>query len=407
MRSIQNSRGQALIGAMIAAVVTGFVGTALMSNNLMVLAQTRRAYVQSAMTDLDAKVRLMAMQPYAYACGGDVAGHTKLEGIQSCQVRPDYFAPILHVAMAGVPCDVGVPINTCGFKVTPPVLKDATVTTGTVTNNVKVLSYRLKYEGTDFDIHDIGYADTAVGLDAGLLIPTEILQSATFDCAAIDPLKPVFSGFDARGAVTCRGFGICKPGEAITNVTTQGTAFGVTCAPPKDTAVDCTGSPQQKISKMTFADGKVTALPCSDLPEAPYDGSITPPTCSPPQIMQNGVCVNPPLKCTLPQTLLGGVCVCPAGQVVAGPGCSCPAGQTLQGGTCVGSTVWVRQPGQGWAQLTDTQAYAVEIKDRAACPTPVVLNPSTIVPCTHPGWTCYRLASSSKAGTIWYSWVCQ
>ena len=61
------------------------------------------------------------------------------------------------------------------------------------------------------------------------------------------------------------------------------------------------------------------------------DGGITPSvTCTSPQVLQNGVCVNPIPSCVSPQVLQNGVCVNPI------PSCVSP--QVLQNGVCVNPT---------------------------------------------------------------------
>ena len=92
------------------------------------------------------------------------------------------------------------------------------------------------------------------------------------------------------------------------------------------------------------------------------DNPITPPACTPPQVLQNGVCVDPTPNCTPPQVLLGGVCVdptpnctppqvlqngvcadpmpnCTGGQILVGSTCMCPSGQTWNGSTCIDENV--------------------------------------------------------------------
>jgi hypothetical protein len=53
----------------------------------------------------------------------------------------------------------------------------------------------------------------------------------------------------------------------------------------------------------------------------------TPPSCTSPQVLENGICVTPPPSCTSPQVLENGVCVTPP------PTCTSP--QVLENGVCV------------------------------------------------------------------------
>jgi hypothetical protein len=292
MRSLGNSRGQALIGAMGAALITSLVGTTIASNYASILTQSRRAYVQSEMVNLDAKVRFMAMQPYAYLCGTE-NGAGQLDGVQSCRVNPDFFKPVRRVIMPGVPCPAGTAPNQCGFTVSAPVLKS--ITDGGQIS--MVLSYQLKYEGTDFSVRDMGFPDDATGLAAGIPVPGEILQSGLFNCSIIDPKKPVFSGFDAQGKVRCQGFDVCPVGQYVTAVNPR--TLHVTCAPPTNAMIDCPAG--QKIATTDWADGVVNGAPCVPLVEAEYKEEVrTPvtPTCTDQQILQDGVCVpKPPEDC--------------------------------------------------------------------------------------------------------------
>jgi len=73
-----------------------------------------------------------------------------------------------------------------------------------------------------------------------------------------------------------------------------------------------------------------------------WNGSacVATPTCTPPQILQNGVCVDPTPNCTGGQILVGNTCQCPTGQTWNGSACvtdsgnNCTGGMVMVGGTC-------------------------------------------------------------------------
>ena len=62
----------------------------------------------------------------------------------------------------------------------------------------------------------------------------------------------------------------------------------------------------------------------------------TTPTCTPPQVLQNNLCVTPTPTCTSPQVLQNGICVTPT------PTCTSP--QVLQNGICVTPTPTCTSP---------------------------------------------------------------
>jgi len=81
------------------------------------------------------------------------------------------------------------------------------------------------------------------------------------------------------------------------------------------------------------------------------------PTCTPPQVLTNGVCVTPPTTptCTLPQVLTNGVCVTP-------PTPTCILPQVLTNGVCVTPQPlpagYVSQGGLTWMP-NDLDAYSM------------------------------------------------
>jgi polyvinyl alcohol dehydrogenase (cytochrome) len=91
-----------------------------------------------------------------------------------------------------------------------------------------------------------------------------------------------------------------------------------------------------------------TPTPTCTPPQVPQNGiCVTPPPCSPPQVIQNGICVTP-TNCTPPQVSQNGVCVTPltclAPQILSGgicidPPLVCARPLVLQGGVCVSVVV--------------------------------------------------------------------
>ncbi len=82
----------------------------------------------------------------------------------------------------------------------------------------------------------------------------------------------------------------------------------------------------------------VTPTPTCTSPQVLQNGvCVTPtPTCTSPQVLQNGVCVTPTPTCTSPQVLQNGICVTPT------PNCISP--QVLQNGVCVTPTPTCASP---------------------------------------------------------------
>ena len=364
------SRGQALLGALAAVAVSGLVGAGMVANYSAFIQQSRRAYIQSAMTNLDNKIRFMAMQPYAYKCGtgGD------LTGIEGCAVNPDYFTHVKHVAMTGAPCASGITQNSCGFALEIAALRSATID-GQAT---KLFSYQLKYEGTDVSLRPLGYDPAQT---TGMPIPTEILQAQRFDCALIDANKPVFTGFDPDGKPRCRGFEPCAPGEYVRGVNLK--TLKLDCVAPTGTMLDCSGPNQSKIMSVAWNDGVINSaagFACTALPAAPLNMPVVP-------LAGAGAC-------PAGQVMSGGVCVTSTGKkwaVVSHPGGS-PMANFLE---AVGGL------GPSWSQVQSAGVASIGlVSGPAECPTMGNTPPGTLLfptnnlgliaggPCTTSGANC-------------------
>jgi hypothetical protein len=102
----------------------------------------------------------------------------------------------------------------------------------------------------------------------------------------------------------------------------QGTHLVLHAAVPNGTLLGANGH---------WAEGSFT------VPAAPQNCQPPPPVvCTPPQVLENGVCVTPPqppVVCTPPQVLQNGVCVTPPQPPVV-----CTPPQVLQNGSCVTPT---------------------------------------------------------------------
>lgn len=358
-----NKRGNALLGAMTAVAVTGFIGSAMVAYYESFVRQSRMAYVRAILTSVDNKVRFMAQQPYAYICGQERTGSvaSQLDGIRGCVINEQYFARIAQTVVPGAVCANGA---SCGIRLIlrpavaghPPL--DFTTATNPVsgaTESVGLFPYQLIYEGSEFSLRPGGY--DLRNNPTGMMVPREILQSQIFDCSAVDPTRPVFGGFDAGGSPICRGFNECPTG-------TYGSALDfrtlvMTCLPlvTPDKNVNCS-SGQTKISNVNFAGGALTSS-CSELP-VPELG---------PDDSTGGVVVNPPPGVTGTPGVCGptngspissaptaGLCTTGAPSAVAGSGpwtWTC-AGQNGGGdancsaGGSSGGAIWFARNYSGW-----------------------------------------------------------
>ena len=272
---LKSSRGNALLGAMVAVGISGVVGMTAIAYNQTFIQSSRMAYVRSAFSSLESNLRFMAMQPYAYSCGREGVINDQLGGYANCTLRRDatgksYFDSILRINFPGAQCAPDV--KACGFVVSD--LKFTPTTTAGVTSGV--FSAKLSYEGKELSI-----APSNIKLD----VPADVLQSMIFDCAEVNPLKPVFAGFDPKtGAPVCRGFQDCPKGQYVR--TLDFTKMDRKCAPlaPED-GLDCSpsksGLNQPMIKTMFWTDG-VVGKTCDLVKIPPPSGNIDPPTQKPP-----------------------------------------------------------------------------------------------------------------------------
>ena len=287
MKTSRNERGGALLGAMMAVTMMALLGAALVTYYDSFVRQSRQAYVRSLMTNVDNKIRFMAMQPYAYTCADQRTGSVadQIAGLHSCVINRAYFANLEHVLIPGAPCpnhaDCGLKLQFLTSAGDPPLNFVSRVNPNTnETEDTALFPYRLEYEGTDFKLSFGGYDLTAA--DAGMAVPREILQSQAFDCAYVNPKKPVFGGFDVAGKPICRGWNECDAGGTTGEYGTSfsfrqlnGADLAFKCKKLRDHNMikDCQGGGQRKITRINYSNGEVSG-DCADLPvpllDAPY-----------------------------------------------------------------------------------------------------------------------------------------
>ena len=256
-----NQRGSVILWGL---VLCGMIGVSTLVSSTYYESFARQAHltqVRARLTSLESVVRTMAFQPYSYTCGAD-NGASAVADISSCTINVPYYDDVRQVMMPGAGCAGGP--GTCGFKLTGP----------KVTSNGALGKFEatITYEGSEASIRPSVIE---------LIIPTELLQSAKFDCALANPtgLTPVFVGFKADGSADCRGFkpvvnGVpqaegtpCPKGTYATQVKFD--PLTITCAdlniPPK--LVSC--GPGTAIDHVRWDAGVITG-PCVPLPSAPF-----------------------------------------------------------------------------------------------------------------------------------------
>ena len=114
--------------------------------------------------------------------------------------------------------------------------------------------------------------------------------------------------------------------------------------------------------------------PTCTSPQVLQNGSCVtpPPTCTSPQVLQNGSCVTPPPTCTSPQVLQNGSCVTPT--------ITCTSPQVLQNGACVDPTITCTSPQvlQNGACITPVTCTSPKVLQNNACVDPTCTPPEVL-----------------------------
>ena len=277
-----SSRGNALVGALVAVGISGIVTMSAIGYNNAFIHTSRVAYVRAAFSTLESNIRFMAMQPYAYDCGAQGTVNTQLGGLANCKFRTNaqhetYFKPVESITFPGAQCEPGV--KDCGFS-----LKNLKLTpTPTPTGLTGVFSATLSYDGKEISLAPSNIT---------LTVPTDVLQSQTFDCATVDATKPVFAGFDSTtGAPICRGFADCPTGQYVKSLNFKNMTRVCGSLAPENDKLNClpakSGLDQPMIRTMQWSNGVVSST-CAqvDIPPA-VPAPVKPVTPNPPKPPQN------------------------------------------------------------------------------------------------------------------------
>lgn len=247
-KRLNNTRGNTLLIALVTAAIVAMAAVGAQQTYLATVRQARHTKVRGMMASMQSIISRMAYQPYAYNCapsGEAITDASTLSAISRCTINTTYFDNIKSITMPGAECDS---VATCGFTIVP---------TYTSAGNIGKFTAVISYEGKEVAIQPANIA---------LDVPAEILQSARFNCGAVDPTKPVFSGFDATGAPICRGFTTCPVGSYATSVNFN--TLVINCAPIPSTLTSCPAN--QYISSYSWSAASGVTSNCATLPIAPF-----------------------------------------------------------------------------------------------------------------------------------------
>ena len=247
MKTQYRQKGNAFIGAMVAAGVVAVAALGTQQYYLNFVQQSRATQIRSLMTAHESIIRIMAMQPYIYRCGLE-AGGLALSNFSSCILDKSHFDALNFTAVPGSHCDT----ENCGIHLT---IDETQVTSGR-------FQAVLDYNGTDAFLRPI---------EINIAIPLEILQSSVFSCQDANPNTPAFVGFRADGMPECRGFTNmpCGPGTYIDSVDFRGLSVSCRNLRTADKSIGCGYG--QMISGLNWQNGNASAS-CAALPVAPLVG---------------------------------------------------------------------------------------------------------------------------------------
>ena len=274
---MRNSRGNALLNAIVIAGIVAAISGVIMTQTKTTDESSRAPRIRAAMSVMQAKVQALANQYTSYTCGVP----NKTTGITTCDFKSGLLNGLQQI-ITGAKCAGG---GQCGVIVTaiPP--------GGKYFDPVSVtFSAQISYQGTEVAIAPI---------QLQYKIPTEVLaQQQGYLCP---DLNPIFQGYRPDGSMNCQPLPVncnlpagatlnkqgtfivsvvdgtlvpncnnlgalisCPANQYLSNYSWSGTAFGSACAPRTD-----------PFAAENFTPGSPTGLP-------PWVTVSTTPTTLPP-----------------------------------------------------------------------------------------------------------------------------
>lgn len=194
---IGNSRGNVLMFALLAA--GGMMGLLLFVTSANQVSDQARyvARIKAIQTLTELRLKTLAMQPAFYS------GCNSSSGSSSCQIVASRLDPYRLIRVPGAKCAAGV--TQCGIALENEAFN----------GSARVFTATLKYTGEKPVI-----APVQVRVE----VPEDLLQAQNYDCGAMNPEAPIFTGFDSAGKPICRGLAPCGDGQFISGINPESLA---------------------------------------------------------------------------------------------------------------------------------------------------------------------------------------
>lgn len=237
----RNQRGDALIMALMFVGLTAMIAAAIPSLMEMKQRQARLIRVRTLMSTLETRIKSLVLQSTSYTgCDSSV-------GYSSCQLIPNLFDPYLVTVVSGARCAV----SPCGIQLSFTGVGGSTSLDVDVATGNPVFLAKLTYMGTDISLQPT---------EIKVQIPTDILQSQAFDCAAIDATRPLFAGFDSLGKLVCKPLpSDCPVGTYVKGIDPQ--TLALVCEPLSGSgSVSCSAT--DLMSDLSWSGGTTFTRSC-------------------------------------------------------------------------------------------------------------------------------------------------
>lgn len=186
--SMINSRGSALVNAIVVAAVVATISGIIMTQTITTDRSSRAPRIRSSMAVMQGRVQALASQFTSYNCPIQ-------NNIGSCTANQNIYQT-LQDNITGAKCPGS---GSCGVHVTGVTFDPSQM----------LFEANIVYDGTEVSIAPIKIQ---------YRIPTEVLaQQASFLCPNV---TPIFKGYNPDGSINCVGFPGCSGGLSLNN---QGT----------------------------------------------------------------------------------------------------------------------------------------------------------------------------------------
>jgi hypothetical protein len=232
---LRSRRGNTMVLALLLVLIVGVASFSIPQIEATQQKHMRTLRIRSLMTNLETRLRELALNPNTYL------GCDSSHGVTSCRVNETRFNRVSILRVFGAECPTGQP--SCGLRFQP----DAGFPSVILTPNGAQISGLLVYEGLDIKL-----APRALAIQ----VPSDIIQSKIVSCAQIDPTRPIFSGFDSQGRARCRSLpSPCGPGQYLYGVSPASLESQCRIFTPSE--LECPDD--QMISRLIYTNGNMAA----------------------------------------------------------------------------------------------------------------------------------------------------